>query len=65
MMSRMKHLSVALILGLIFLFLLFLLVSWPVRAGDLTVLNTNDSGTGSLRQAIADAVDNGDKQHPQ
>lgn len=37
--------------------LLFLLVAWPVRAGDLTVYNTDDDGPGSLRQAVVDAVD--------
>ena len=29
----------------------------PVRAADLIVLNTDDSGAGSLRQAIVDAED--------
>jgi hypothetical protein len=54
-MSRISHLILALTLGLFFLFLQFLLAVLPARAVDLTVLNTNDSGSGSLRQAIADA----------
>ena len=29
----------------------------PTPTGDLTVINTNDSGPGSLRQALADASD--------
>jgi hypothetical protein len=31
------------------------LASPPVRAATLTVTNTNDSGAGSLRQAMIDA----------
>lgn len=58
-MSRISHLILALILGLFCLFLLFQTVVSPVRAVDLIVLNTDDSGAGSLRQAIADAG-NGD-----
>src|SRR4051812_30634032 len=40
----------------VFLFLaLFLLLDAPAQGATLVVLNTNDSGTGSLRQAIIDA----------
>jgi len=56
-MSRISHLILALIFGLLFLSLLFLLAVLPVRAVDLTVLNTNDSGSGSLREAIVLAGD--------
>lgn len=31
------------------------LMAGPVQAATITVTNTNDSGTGSLRQALADA----------
>ena len=40
------------------LLLVTLTLAWsalPIRAGTITVVNTNDSGSGSLRQAIADA----------
>lgn len=59
MKSRISHSILALILGLFCLFLLFQTVILPVSADDWTVLNTNDSGAGSLRQAISDAG-NGD-----
>jgi predicted outer membrane repeat protein len=36
---------------------LFLVVVIPLRAGTITVTNTNDSGLGSLRQALAIAND--------
>ena len=50
--------------NLFFTFVILLnLLAWvpvqPVRAGTLTVTNTNDSGAGSLRQVILDAI-NGD-----
>ena len=45
-----------------FLLLLTLIVSAvgviPAQAATLVVMNTNDSGAGSLRQAIADAIPN-------
>jgi len=37
--------------------LLFCAVAIPVHATTITVTNTNDSGPGSLRQALADASD--------
>jgi hypothetical protein len=36
---------------------LFCAVAIPARAATITVTNTNDSGPGSLRQALADATD--------
>src|SRR5262250_1653101 len=39
--------------------LLFYAVALPVHAATITVTNTNDSGPGSLRQALANA-NNGD-----
>ena len=57
MISRIRRLILALTLGTVFLFLMALLIALPVKAGDVTVFNTNDSGAGSLRQAIADAID--------
>ena len=39
--------------------LISLLLPTPVRASDIFVTNTNDSGPGSLRQAILDANSNG------
>lgn len=56
-MSRIVRLILALFLGQFFLFLLLQAVILPARAIDLTVLNTNDSGAGSLREAIATASD--------
>ena len=57
MPSRVSHLILALTVGLFLVSLQFLLAVLPARAVDLTVLNTNDSGPGSLRQTIADAMD--------
>jgi predicted outer membrane repeat protein len=37
--------------------ILFLVAIIPLRAGTITVTNANDSGPGSLRQALADAND--------
>lgn len=37
--------------------LLLYAVALPVHAATITVTNTNDSGPGSLRQALADAND--------
>lgn len=34
---------------------ILVLFAWPLRAADFTVDNTNDSGVGSLRQALLDA----------
>jgi hypothetical protein len=42
-----------------FLGALILLLAVPVRAATFTVTNTNDSGAGSLRQAILDANGSG------
>jgi hypothetical protein len=56
-MLRISHLILALILGTFCLFLLFQTAVSSVRAVDLTVLNTNDSGAGSLRETIAIAND--------
>ncbi len=51
------HPAVRLILVCIFLFgLLAVNHVQPARAATITVINTNDSGAGSLRQAISDAV---------
>lgn len=58
-MSRISRLILALNIGLFCLFSLLQAAVSPVRAVDLVVINANDSGTGSLRQAIADAS-NGD-----
>ena len=33
------------------------LIALSTQAATITVTNTNDNGTGSLRQALADAVD--------
>ena len=41
------------------LVLVALLSISTVRAANMTVRNTNDSGAGSLRQAIVDSVDGG------
>lgn len=56
-MPRMIHLILAPIFGLFCLFLLFQTALSPARAVDLIVLNTNDSGPGSLREVIALASD--------
>lgn len=40
--------------------LMLAVVASPARAGTFEVTNTNDSGTGSLRQAITEANANGD-----
>src|SRR5213082_1775776 len=37
--------------------LLLCAIATPARANTITVINTNDSGPGSLRQALADAND--------
>ena len=57
MISRIRHLILGLTLGTAFLFLMALLIALPVKAGDVIVFNTNDSGGGSLREAIATAGD--------
>lgn len=57
MMSRMSRVIWPLSLGLCCLFVLLQAAVAPARAVDLLVLNTDDSGSGSLRQAIADAGD--------
>lgn len=43
------------VLGLLLAMLILALGAPPSRAATITVTNTNDSGPGSLRQAIADA----------
>lgn len=43
--------------GVLSILVVFLSFSAPVQAITRYVENTDDSGTGSLRQAIADAVD--------
>jgi hypothetical protein len=58
-MSKYKYLRAILIPALAMALLAgSLAVSQPVRAVVLWVTNTNDSGSGSLRQAIVDANDN-------
>ncbi len=37
--------------------LLLCAIATPARANTITVINTNDSGPGSLRQALTDAND--------
>jgi hypothetical protein len=54
-----KRLSLVIALPTIWAFALFILLQQPVTANVLMVTNTNDSGIGSLRQAIADSM-NGD-----
>ena len=54
---RMNRLVWTLSLGLCCLFVLLQAAVAPARAVDLLVLNTDDSGSGSLRQAVADAGD--------
>ena len=55
-----KRLLISLLSGLgVTLFVLGWLAAGPVHAATIIVTNTNDSGSGSLRQAIADAA-NGD-----
>lgn len=44
------------LVALFIVFLAFFFVNHAAFANDYTVVNTNDSGAGSLRQAIADAV---------
>src|SRR6476646_4271364 len=56
----MKNPSFLLKLPILFLFtLLCAAVASPqtIQAAPITVINTNDSGAGSLRQALADAND--------
>jgi hypothetical protein len=48
-MSAIKSTAIALVL--------LCAVAIPARATTITIANTNDSGPGSLRQALADAND--------
>ncbi|HRQ37884.1 MAG TPA: choice-of-anchor Q domain-containing protein [Chloroflexota bacterium] len=58
MLTRfVKQSGLILVLPTFFIAALFTLFQQSARANVLTVTNTNDSGPGSLRQAIADAVD--------
>lgn len=52
-----KQSGLILALPIFFLAALFALFQQSAKASVLTVTNTNDSGPGSLRQAITDAVD--------
>ena len=55
--SRIRRSILGLTLGTTFFLLMTLLITLPAKADSVTVTNNNDSGVGSLRQAIANAID--------
>jgi predicted outer membrane repeat protein len=54
-LGRITSLAFSLLAGPVLLMVLLLTLAQPVRAAGYVVTNTNDSGAGSLRQAILDA----------
>lgn len=53
--NRLAHLALGVFGGLALIAVLLFALAHPVRAAGYVVTNTDDSGAGSLRQAIADA----------
>jgi hypothetical protein len=56
---KAKMVAVALALALVFSLTAVIMPANPAQAANIEVANTNDSGAGSLRQAIADSAPGG------